>query len=89
VSLDPGDQAGVRHDWWIHATRTNTFWWTFPGVWRPNVARAYVGPLSQVNDYVIAQTAIPQGQWTITFAVDEEDNTYQGTHSDSIEVDSY
>ncbi len=89
VSLDPGDQAGVRHDWWIHATRTNTFWWTFPGVWRPNEARAYVGPLTQVNDYVIAQTAIPQGLWTITFAVDDEDNTYQGTHSDSIEVDSY
>lgn len=89
VSLDPGDQAGVRHDWWIRATRTNTFWWTFPGIWRPYQVRAYVGPLTQVNDYVIAQTAIPQGLWTITFAVDEEDNAYQGTHSDSIEVDSY
>ncbi len=89
VSLDPGDQAGVGHDWWIHATRTNTFWWTFPGIWRPYQVRAYVGPLTQVNDYIIAQTTIPVGLWTITFAVDEEDDTYQGTHSDSIEVDSY
>ena len=89
VHLDPGDMAGVDMDWWVNATRTHTFWWTFPNTWKYNQARAYVGPLFNLASYTITQAQIPAGAWTFTFAVDPKNNIYEGTYLDTIDVTSY
>ena len=89
VHLDPGDMAGTEMDWWVLGTRYYTFWWTFPGVWKYNQARAYAGPLFNLGSYTITQAQIPAGAWTFTFAVDAKNNTYEGTYFDTIDVTSY
>jgi hypothetical protein len=93
ISLDPGNQAGVGHDWWIIAEKTGggTFSWvyTIPWHWTVGIQRAHGGPLFALNGYPIHNGTIPVGTWTIRFAVDSLDNVYQGTYEDSITVTSY
>ncbi len=88
IHLDPGDQSGVDHDWWIVAEKAggSTFSWVYPGNWNLGVKRAYAGPLFSISSYTIHDGTIPAGTWTITFAVDALDNVYQATYSDGIEV---
>ncbi len=93
ISLDPGDQAGVAHDWWIFVLKdwSTTFYWSPPTSWIPSGTpiRSYNGGLVAVNSYTVAQGNIPVGWYTFTFAVDALDNTYQGTFIDTCEVQSY
>ncbi len=91
VSVDPGDSAGEFQDWWVYGEKDpnqDTWWWSFPGMWTKSTIplRAYNGPLVEIEEYVIAQSPVPQGSWTFVFAFDTRDNVYQGTHSDTIEV---
>jgi hypothetical protein len=92
ISLDPGSQSGVAHDWWIFGTLNSTsdFWWKYPGTWISSgiPVRAYNGGLVTLNDYVIATAKIPSGMWTFTFAVDALTNYYEGTYIDTIDVQS-
>jgi len=90
IHLDPGDQSGVDHDWWIVAEKAggSTFSWVYPGSWKFGVKRAYAGPLFSIAGYTIHNGPIPAGTWTITFAVDVLDNVYQATYADAIEVTS-
>ncbi len=89
ISLAPNGQAGQAKDWWILASRPpNTHYWTFGG-WKPSMTRAYNGALITVNDYVIANSQIPVGTWTLTFAVDTLNNFYEGTYKDTCVVTSY
>ena len=92
ISLDPGDQAGVPHDWWIFATMnfTQDFWWKYPGSWTPsgNPIRAYNGGLIPLNNFNLHQGTIPVGWFVFTFAVDTLNNSYEGTWSDTISVQS-
>jgi len=94
VSLDPGGQAGVPHDWWVFG-RLNamySFWWTLPlpGMWTYSATpkRAWNGGLMKVNDFIVTQAKIPSGSWIFTFAVDQLNNAYEGTYSDTIDVTS-
>ncbi len=93
ISLDPFDQVGVSHDWWVGGLKnTSTLYcWTYSGGWIGPCypTRAYVGPLFGVTDYTIHSGKIPVGTWQFVFAVDELNNSYEGTHADSIEVTSY
>jgi len=93
VSLDPGDQAGVAHDWWIHVVMDSNykFWWLFPGNWVLSATpkRAYGGALVSLSDYAIASGTVPVGQWDFYFCVDALNNTYEGTYEDTVQVQVY
>ncbi len=93
VSLDPQGQAGVDYDWWIVAEFNfgSQFWWKLPGTWTKSsmAIRAYDGALINISNYSIAQSTLPAGWWEITFAVDDLNNVYEGTYSDSISIQSY
>lgn len=91
ISLDPGSQAGIRHDWWILAERSggSTFSRIWPGTWIPGIHRAYDGSLIAVNDFNVYSGTIPAGTWLFAFSVDELNNIYEGTHLDTITVTSF
>jgi len=69
------------------------FCWVFPGnwyycpTWIP--IRAYNGPLVDVVNYQINDGTLPVGTYSITFAGDDLNNSYEGTHIDTIEVTSF
>jgi len=87
VSLDPGGQAGVAHDWWAFATRNfSQTWWRGPGGWGTAQVLLYNGALIPVNNYNLGTATIPGGSWIFTFAVDALNGTYEGTYSDTVEV---
>jgi hypothetical protein len=93
ISLDPGSEAGVAHDWWIQAVKnfTTNYWWKLPGTWVQSgtPVRAYNGGLITLNNYVLANTTLPVGTYIITFAVDQMNNNYEGTFADSVTIQSY
>ncbi len=93
LSLDPGIELGVRHDWWVFGDRTGygQYWWRFPNIWQITATpfRAYNGPLVPVNNFVVVNGHMPVGVWTFTFAIDQLNNNYEGTYIDTIEVQSW
>jgi len=93
ISLDSFSQLGIAHDWWITAERNGTklFSWVYKGGWQssPTPIRAYGGPLRNLQDFTVSTGKLPPGSWILTFAVDELNNTYEGTYADTIEVTSY
>jgi hypothetical protein len=93
ISLDSLSQSGVRHDWWIYAERNGSglFSWTYLNGWKSSSTpvRAYNGPLVDLNDFSISTGRIPAGTWELVFAVDELNNTYEGTYADRVDVTSY
>jgi probable HAF family extracellular repeat protein len=91
VSLDPGNQGGVNHDWWILAKKSggSIYSWVWPGTLHSGILRAYAGPLFMVDNFTIHNGTFPLGTWTVAFAVDELNNSYEGTYEDTISVTSY
>jgi hypothetical protein len=88
ISLDPGDFAGVAHDWWVWCgLSSNQAWWV-PGQgwiksWNP--IRAYDGGLFSVSNYPVGGGSnLPAGTYDLNFAVDVLNNIYEGTYSDSV-----
>jgi parallel beta-helix repeat protein len=90
IHLDPGADKGVIFDWWILAQKKwgITFSWHFPGNWKPG-QNAFAHPLKTIQSYTFHNGTIPVGTWTLAFAVDALNNTYEGTYVDMIEVTSY
>jgi len=87
ISLDPGNQAGVTHDWWAFATRNSSqTWWRGPGGWGTNQVLLYNGALIPVNNYNLGTATIPGGSWVFNFAVDALNGTYEGTYIDTVVV---
>lgn|GEM_PF-2461515 len=90
ISLNPGDQVDVAHDWWILVERdsSKSFWWQYPGNWNYSNAPicAHAGPLFRLSNFIIAQNTLPKGAWEFTFAVDELDGFYEATYKDTITV---
>lgn len=95
VSLNPGNYSGLAHDWWFGIVRNSgsLFCWVFPGSWFYCPAwipvRAYNGPLTDITNYHIYDGTLPAGTYLITFAVDDLNNSFEGTYIDSITVTSY
>jgi hypothetical protein len=95
LSLDPGEEAGVSHDWWVGCLRNGTqlFSWTPVGGWsyRPGLVplRAHGGPLFALSGFSLHQGTIPAGAWRFVFALDALNNQYEGSFKDSIQVTSY
>jgi len=93
ISVNAGDLTGIPQDWWIFVERnwSSKYWWTPPGNWTQSATpiRAYDGNLVDVNNYSIATGKIPVAWWEFTFAVDDMNGTYEGTYSDTVQVQSY
>jgi len=95
VSLDPGSQEGIAHDWWIGGMldKTDLYCWTYLGGWTfcssGHPMRAYDGPLVDLTDFTICQGRLPVGSWTFVFVLDYENRLYEGSYFDSIEITSY
>jgi hypothetical protein len=93
INLDPGDQIGVAHDWWIFGELnwSTKYWWKPMNKWLPSVTpiRSYDGALFNIADFTIVQGRLPAGSWTFTFAIDTLDGNYAGTYIDTITIQSY
>ena len=88
VSLDPGDYAGVAHDWWLWCgTSNNQFWWAPGQGWKSSwiPIRAYNGGLFSLNNYSAGGSSkLQTGSYDINFVIDELNNVYEGTYADSV-----
>jgi len=93
ISLDPNEQLGLAYDWWVWAEKNqwNKWWYQHPGWWKKSAwaKRAYDGPLVELDEYLLSQIQIPAGAYTITFCVDELNDTLENTYKDSVTVTSY
>jgi len=92
ISLQPEGMAGANMDWWVVAQNTSggLYSWVYslPWHWTNGLRRAYAGPLIPITNYTLRDGTIPAATWTINFAVDARDNTYQGTYVGAIEITS-
>ncbi len=90
LGLDPGSFEGVSCDWWISVYAPSGMYWYVPPVWKKsmiNPLRTYAGPLVSFTDYPLYQgSSLPAGQFNFTFAVDELNNTYELTYSDTFNL---
>ncbi len=93
VALDPGDQDGVQHDWWLSAERSGSTWWYehTSGTWTNSMTpiRASSAPLMNINNFNVASGALPAGIWTFTFTIDALNDTYEGTYVDMVTIKTY
>ena len=95
VSLDPGSQDGVAHNWWIGGMRNGVdlYCWTYYGGWKSCPSGvpipAYNGPMVNLTDFPITQGKIPVGSWEFVFAMDYLNSRFEGSYRDTIEVTSY
>ena len=93
ISIDPRDELGNTYDWWIygHYNPWMKYWWQYPGWWKKSAwsKRAYLGPLVELNDYLIAHSTVPVGSWLFHFCIDAPDNVLQETYGDTISINSY
>jgi hypothetical protein len=89
VSLDPGDYNGVAMDWWVFCVANKTFWWV-PGQGWVNSwtsIRAHDGALFALNDFNLGSSStLPVGTYDFTFAVDDLNNSYEGTYADTLQL---
>lgn len=92
ISLDPGSHAGYFYDHWVWAEYNPSapimWWFQPPGSWTKSYTpiRASAGLLTGFENFLVGQGTIPVGEWKFGFAVDELDNTFQGTFQDSVDV---
>ncbi len=93
ISLDPGDQAGVAHDWWIFVVRdfNKTYWWTPPNNWTLSATpiRAHDGALVSFSNYSVANGQAPIGWYDFSFDIDTLNGNHEGTFSDTVTVQVY
>jgi len=88
VSLDPMSFSGMPADYWIFASKDSgtPFWWKYPGTWQPSAMpiRAIGFNLIMLNNFSIYSGKLPAGSYLWTFAVDAQNNTYEGTYIDTV-----
>jgi len=93
ISLDPGDKAGQNGDWWIAAKTPfapPADWCTYvyPIGWLPWINLCGQAPLFVLSPFEVLNTALPLGQYTFYFALDDPDSIATGPWwgLDSVEV---
>ena len=90
ISIEPGNQSGVAHDWWVLGRRNATSYFSRTlGGWMPGVKRFWGGALVELDSHVVYNGTIPVGSYEFAFAVDIKDNIYQGTFFDVVHITSY
>ncbi len=90
VSVDPGTQAGVPHDWWLVTRKNSTwiYWFNTFSVWTIIPSVAHSGGLVTLNDFFVTSGTLPVATWEFAFAVDAPDFVWQGTYQDICVVTS-
>jgi len=92
LSLDPGSMTGDPADFWVFITKASagTWWYIYPTTWQKSSTpiRAAAAPIQEVINAVLYNGTMPVGTYTISFAVDDQDNNYEGDYIDTAEVTS-
>jgi len=92
ASMDPGNMVNDPVDWWVNVELDSTinYWWIYPGRWTISTTpvRAAAAPLMSLSNHLIYKGTLPAGSYVITFAVDDQNNIYEGTYSDTVNVTS-
>ncbi|MBW1719318.1 MAG: hypothetical protein JRJ43_07105 [Deltaproteobacteria bacterium] len=88
VSLHPGSYDGPDVDWWIAAyVGSNWYSFIFPTGWAPGINLCGQAPLFDLPLFEILNIPLPQGDYAIYFAVDDDaDSIPDGTWLDAVEV---
>lgn len=93
VSLDPGNRAVKKADWWVaaHTPFAPPFDWysyVYPNGWQPGIhVCVQIPPFQLPPSFEVLNMALPAGDYTIYFAVDENaDGIVDETWVDSVEV---
>jgi|GEM_PF-3550685 len=90
ITLDPSLSSGGPADWWVFVMKDSmvTYWWNYPNKWEESATsiRAAAATLRSVNDYSVYKGLLPVGTYTFTFAVDTQNNVYEGTYIDTCEL---
>jgi hypothetical protein len=88
VSLHPGNCDGQDVDWWIVAyVSSNWYSFIFPTGWAPEINLCGQAPLFDLPLFEILNIPLPQGDYAIYFAVDDNaDGIPDGTWLDGVEV---
>ena len=83
VSLNPGDKTGQKADWWI-AVNTPFVWpwnwyaYVYPTGWAQGVHMCVQAPLFALSPREVLNMALPPGEYTFYFAVDDPDGAAAG-----------
>ncbi|SPD71778.1 hypothetical protein PITCH_A1020023 [uncultured Desulfobacterium sp.] len=90
VSLNPGDYAGQKVDWWITANTPGNIWNSYiwgRRLWVSGIRVSYQGALTTVSRTVLDSKKLPAGDYTFYFAIDNNmDKIADSTWSDSVTV---
>jgi hypothetical protein len=73
ISLDPGNREGENTDWWVAAYEEQLGWWSYVHSqgWAGGINPYVQTPLYSLSSTVVLDTALPVGDYTFYFAVDD------------------
>ena len=90
VTLDTGDYAGQKVDWWVTANTPGNVWNSYiwgRRLWVSGIKVSYQAGLTAVSRKVLDSRRLPVGDYTFYFAVDNNmDNKPDATWSDAVTV---
>ncbi len=91
INLAPGHKEGANADWWIAAQMSGFdpayLFYTHPGRWSPEIARAIEWPLTLVENMEVSSVTLPPGDYIFYFAVDDNaDDDADAVWWDSVDV---
>lgn len=93
IRLDPGVRQSEPADWWIavstpFATPAHWYTYVYPAGWLPGINRCLQAGLFPLSPSTVLNTALPAGEYTFYFAIDDPDGEPRGPWwgIDSVEV---
>jgi hypothetical protein len=83
ISLAPGDKAGENADWWVavstpFASPANWYSCVYPARWMTGINRYDQAPLVDLSPLEVLNMALPLGNYTFYFAIDDPDGAPTG-----------
>jgi len=83
ISLDPSNLAGQNADWWIavntsFAAPGNWYTYVYPSVWRSGITPCAQTGLFHLTPFEVLNMALPKGNYTFYFAIDDPDGLPAG-----------
>ncbi len=83
LSLDSGDKLGRKADWWVlcHASAgTSSSWFSLalPTGWQSGIQYCVQIPLFDILEFEVLRTALPLGNYTFYFGIDDPDAAPSG-----------
>ena len=83
ISLTPGDKAGENADWWVavstpFSSPANWYSMEHSAGWKPGINRYDQAPLVVLSPLEVLNMALPLGNYTFYFAIDDPDGAPTG-----------